>query len=234
MKLKELHEESAVTIKALAAAVKEKFKNYETEYQGDLLIGDYKIDSLEGCPKEVDGTFSVSSNRLTSLKDGPTDVNGDYYCDNNSLKSLEGSPERINGGGFNCAKNWMTTLKGGPSYVRGDFSCERNNLTNFEGFPAKIGGSLYAHSNKFTSLEGIHLQIKSIGYHKAGWSVARFDVNPIISHVLGLLLIDNLSAVALDNKLVADIINKYLKGSRDVIDCQNELMDAGLDEYAQL
>jgi hypothetical protein len=33
---------------------------------------------------------------------------------------------------------------------------------------------------------------------------------------------------------VQQIINKYLVGSRDVIDCQNELMDAGFDEYAQL
>jgi hypothetical protein len=52
--------------------------------------------------------------------------------------------------------------------------------------------------------------------------------------VLGLLLIDNLTQVILDNREVQGIINDYLATSRDVFDCQNELMDAGLDEYAQL
>jgi hypothetical protein len=91
--------------------------------------------------------------------------------------------------------------------------------------------------NKYLkSLEGIHLHIKSIGYNAgtSGRGTINFIRCPIESHVLGLLLIENLKYVTLDNQKVKTIINKYLDGSRDVFECQQELMDAGLDEYAQL
>jgi hypothetical protein len=66
--------------------------------------------------------------------------------------------------------------------------------------------------------------------------------------VLGLLLIKNLSSVTfnqyksgseLNKKLdkVNDIINKYLpntRGNDAVFDCQEELIEAGFEEYAQL
>ena len=65
--------------------------------------------------------------------------------------------------------------------------------------------------------------------------------NPIKSHVLGLLKIKGLRSVSLDNKEVADIINKYLFGAtgkdpsiRDIVDCQEELMDNDLEDYALL
>jgi hypothetical protein len=46
--------------------------------------------------------------------------------------------------------------------------------------------------------------------------------------------IKGLTMVYLDNKQVMDILNKYLKGDRDIIRCQSELLDAGLEEYAKL
>jgi hypothetical protein len=164
------------------------------------------LTSLKGAPSEVGGKFSCSNNNLTSLKGAPSEVGGKFYCSDNSLTSLEGSPSKV-GGNFYCSHNNLTSLKGAPSEVGGGFSCANNNLT---------------------SLEGIHLQISSIAH------TGDFSNNPIKSHVLGLLLIDGLQKISLDNTKVEKIINKYLKGSRDVMDCQNELMDAGLDKYAQL
>jgi hypothetical protein len=64
--------------------------------------------------------------------------------------------------------------------------------------------------------------------------VADFGNNPIESHVLGLLQIDNLKSVRLSNKKVEGIVNKYLSGSRDMFECMNELIDMDLEEYAQL
>jgi hypothetical protein len=46
--------------------------------------------------------------------------------------------------------------------------------------------------------------------------------------------IKGLTKVYLDNKQVMGILNKYLKGDRDIIKCQSELLDAGLEEYAKL
>ena len=47
-------------------------------------------------------------------------------------------------------------------------------------------------------------------------------------------MIDGLKFVGLDNEKVENIINKHLKGERDVFACQEELIEAGYEEYAQL
>ena len=52
--------------------------------------------------------------------------------------------------------------------------------------------------------------------------------------LLGLLLIDGLQKVFLDNMKVRVIINKHLKGDRDVFACQEELIEAGFEDFAQL
>jgi hypothetical protein len=48
------------------------------------------------------------------------------------------------------------------------------------------------------------------------------------------LKIDGLTQVLLDNKPVQKIINKYLKGDRDIFACQEVLIEAGFPEFAQL
>jgi hypothetical protein len=60
--------------------------------------------------------------------------------------------------------------------------------------------------------------------------------NPIKSHVLGLLLIKGITEIKLDNKKVEEILNRYLpsNGMMSVLEAQDELIGAGLDEYAQL
>ena len=63
---------------------------------------------------------------------------------------------------------------------------------------------------------------------------ADFEKNPITSCVLGLLLIDGLRGVWFDNGKLEIIMNKHLAGDRDVFACQEELIEAGFDEYAQL
>jgi hypothetical protein len=105
---------------------------------------------------------------------------------------------------------------------------EGYRLDSLEGAPSSIGGNLYCSNNNFTSLHNIHKIIKHIGGH------ADFRYNPITSHVLGLLLIDGLLFVMLGNEKVEDIINKHLEGDRDVFACQEELIEAGYEEFAQL
>ncbi len=145
-----------------------------------------------------------------------------------SVLSVMGKqPEHVNGSFF-CSYNKLTSLKGGPSSVGGNFNCHGNKLTSLEGAPSSVGGNLSCFNNKLTSLHNIHKQIKHIG------GFATFNDNPITSHVLGLLLIDGLQKVFLDNMKVRVIINKHLKGDRDIFACQEELIEAGYEEYAQL
>jgi hypothetical protein len=143
-----------------------------------------------------------------------------------NLTSLEGAPKEV-GGNFFCSFNQLTSLKDAPSKVGGSFSCLYNQLTSLEGAPEEINGAFNCHDNKLTSLKDIHKQIKKID------GIFFANTNPIKSHILGLLLIKGITKVKLDNKEVEDIINKYL-GIGDIFSAQEELIDAGLEEYAKL
>ncbi len=133
-------------------------------------------------------------------------------------------------GNWNYSRNELYTLglENIPSRISGYFYCSVNKLTSLEGAPSSIGGDLDCFSNCLSSLHNIHKQIKHIGGY------ADFRKNPITSCVLGLLLIDGLEKVYLNTNGVEDIINKHLKGDRDVFACQEELIEAGYEEFAQL
>jgi hypothetical protein len=153
---------------------------------------------------------------------------GDFYCSHNKLTSLDGAPSHV-GGDFNCYNNELTSLAGAPSHVDGYFNCASNELTSLEGAPSHVGGAFYCYSNKLTSLKDVHkhvTEIKGIFYAVA---------NPINSHALGLLLIKGVTEVRLDNKRVMEILNSYLgKGRAGMLMAQEELIEAGLEEFAQL
>jgi hypothetical protein len=165
---------------------------------------------------------------LSVMGKQPEHVDGDFYCSDNKLTSLEGAPSSV-GGNFFCSDNKLTSLERAPSSVGGTFFCSDNKLTSLEGAPSSVGGDFFCTANKLTSLHNIHKQIKHIGSEHAD-----FNNNPIKSHVLGLLLIDGLKYVFLDNKKVEEIITKHLLGERDVFACQEELIEAGLEDFAQL
>ncbi len=178
-------------------------------------------------PEHVDGDFYCSDNKLTSLEGAPSSVGGYFVCSRNKLTSLKGGPTSV-GGYFYCSRNKLTSLKGAPTFVGGDFNCPRNNITSLEGAPSSIGGDFSCPGNNITSLHNIHKHIKHIG------SYADFNNNPITSCVLGLLLIDGLTHVYIHHIEVQKIINKHLSGDRDVFACQEELIEAGYEDYAQL
>ena len=121
----------------------------------------------------------------------------------------------------------LITVKTKDKKWTGDFDCSHNELTSLTGAPTSVTGNFYCRGNKLTSLKDVHKQIKSIG------GTFYLIKNPIKSHVLGLLKIKRLKYVELDNKEAEKIINKYLPEG-DIFDCQEELIEAGLDKYAQL
>lgn len=150
-----------------------------------------------------------------------------FACSNNELTDLKGSPKKVLGHFF-ADENQLTSLEGAPPEVGSYFSCEKNQLTSLKGIPSIIDGLLYVNNNKLTSLQGIHKLVKSVR------SEANFFDNPIKSHVLGLLKIKDLRRVGLDNMDVSAIINKHLQGARDIFACQEELEEAGFEEFAKL
>jgi hypothetical protein len=179
-------------------------------WPGDFRCSNNNLTSLVGAPSSVGGYFSCADNKLTSLVGAPSSVSGYFDCSYNKLMSLEGAPSSV-GGYFSCADNQLTSLEGAPSSVGGYFSCSFNNITSLKGIEKilkKMNGTFYAYNN-----------------------------NPLKSHVIGLLLVPGCKEVMLDNDQVQEILNRHLKspfGNKRVIDCQSELLDANLDEWAKL
>ena len=154
---------------------------------------------------------------------------GYFNCVKKQLTSLEGCPTQIDGD-FSCLDNKLTSLEYGPLEIDGFYWCSHNKLTQIDGPTININGYFRCDFNKIQSLHNIHKQILKM---KGGFYATK---NPIKSHVLGLLKIPGLTKVELDNKQVQNILNKYIKNkeSKSLINCQNELIDLDLDEYAQL
>ena len=145
-----------------------------------------------------------------------------------SVLSVMGKQPDHNDRNFICNGKKLTSLEGSPKSVSHSVFCSRNKFSSLDGVPSEIGDNLYFEYNNLTTLHNIHKYIKKIG------NVADFRWNPITSHVLGLLLIDGLKECFLDNTKVEVIINKHLKGERDVFACQEELIENGFEDFAQL
>ena len=202
-----------------------------------LFCANCNLTSLEGAPLKIDGSFECSSNKnLTSLKGAPQEGVENLDCKKCNLHTLEGVPKKINGN-FNCSNNKnLTSLKGMPQEGVANLECSSCKLTSLEGAPKKINGNLICTNNPITSLKDIHKIIEEI---------KNFMIVPssIESNILGVLKIKNLqnfNFFGKDGKYkkneISNIINKYLPNpnASQILDCQNELIEAGFEEYAEL
>ena len=145
------------------------------------------------------------------------------------MKSVADLGIKYEGGDFNCSDTRLTSLKGAPSHADGYFYCSDNRLVSLVGAPSHVDGSFSCSVNKLTSLKDVHKHITEIKgkFYAVG--------NPITSHVLGLLLIKGATRVYLDNKQVEEILNRHLgEGRAGMLMAQEELIEAGLEEFAQL
>jgi len=218
MKLKDLFESTGKSVADLGIDYK----------GGDFYCANNELTSLTGAPSHVGGDFDCSTNELTSLEGAPSRVDGYFNCNHNELASLKGAPSHI-GASFYCRGNKLTSLEGAPSRVDGDFYCSSNKLTSLAGAPSHVGGGFSCSYNELTSLKDVHKHITEIK------GIFYAIESPIESHVLGLLLIKGATEVRLDNERVAEILNRHLgKGRAGMLMAQEELIEAGLEEYAKL
>jgi hypothetical protein len=164
-------------------------------------------------------------NHIKSLKYSPSVVKGDYIFTSNLVESFEYLPKTL--GGLYATHNKIKSIDFIPSHVKGD---------------------IFIAGNDITDLHDIHKKVQYCG----GEMWIRY--NPIKSNILGLLLIDGLKKLDLsetedlqrtprDNaefNRACYIISKYLKDKtfsspkQRMIACQNEMIDKGLEDYAQL
>ena len=197
-------------------------------------ISGFKIGANNVIDVEDDATFRNLNRTELPSKVQFGSVGGDFIVSSCGLAKLRGCPKEVGtsefGGNFLCNHNELTDLEGGPEVVNGYYSASGNDkLESIKGVAKRINGSLLlSNLPKLTSLEGIQDMIEHIGNE--------FDASgtPLASHVVGLMLIDGLESVKLQNKDIEKILNKHLKAGRNPYDCQEELIDAGFDAFAQL
>ena len=194
------------------------------------------LDTLEGAPHIIKGIFNCSGNKnLTSFKGISQDGITSIMCVNSGLTSLEGlsnikSPFKLN----IIGNTNLTSLEGLANSNVSILYCQECSLTSLEGAP-NILKRLECDDNPIVSLKGIHKIIEEIN------GIGLFP-DSIESNILGLLKIKNLKKIQFANKgilkkdEISEIINKYLPNPSpsQIIDCQNELIDAGFEEYAEL
>ena len=211
---------------------------FENEEDGTLIGKKINGRIVEPNMEKWNGNFVCECDTidftLTTLKGCPQKITGFFDCSYNNLKSLEYGPEYV-GENFKCVSWNLTSLRGAPENIDGDFLCNQNKkLTSIEFCPKYIKGCCKLHHCSITSLHNIHLYIKSTQRLYVGG-------NKISSHMLGLLLIKELTFVGcfptdIMNEPI-QIINKYLEqpvSKQRMFDCQEELIQAGFKEYAQL
>lgn len=188
----------------------------------------------------IRGNFDASMLGIKTLKGWfPHEVEASCNLSGNALTSLEGGP-KIVGGKFDVSGNHLTSFKGSPKIV-GSYAAIGNKLSSFEGITPQISNVLDVRNNEFESLKDIHKHVKRLDGFIA------LSGNPIKSHVLGLLLIKDLTGISVSRKEApwGLIVNKYLtagatktgygnNNSDNLIDCQHELIEAGYEELAQL
>lgn len=185
-----------------------------------------KVKSLFESSGKTVGSLVVD--RLPVTKDGKPRARwkGNFDCQSEGITSLEGSPIEIEDDFF-CYDNQLTGLKGGPKVVGGAYYAGQNMLTSLEGAPESVGSYFDVTKNPtLKSISGIHNAVKEIGL--AFWC-------DDVTHVLGLCLIKRLTRVTHGNKKVDEILNRHLgQGRAGLCDAHEELVDAGLEEYAKL
>ncbi len=122
--------------------------------------------------------------------------------------------------------------------VHGSFDVSYNSLRSFDNFPTWINKEIDASHNQIRSLVGIHKIVTNA-------SEINLRGNPIEEGGIGLLLINNLQKVwfarfgEIENNdpahLAFFIITKHLgQGKKNLLACQEELIEAELDRFAIL
>jgi hypothetical protein len=102
--------------------------------QGDFLIPEMNLISLQGAPQTVKGKFDCSNNLLTTLEHDAPYACADLYCSHNKLTDLKYAPKSVNT--ITCDNNLLTNLSTCPAAI--DVFAAYNPFKNFRNTPDHI------------------------------------------------------------------------------------------------
>lgn len=188
---------------------------YVVDVVGEVQLGSFHNTKLPVKFGTIDGDFIINGCGLTTLENCPNIVKGRFACHHNKA---------------------LKSAVGGPEYVYGSADFENCPLTSIAGLPREVHGDLDLSGTKITSFAGIHKIIKLID---GRLHLGRTGLK-ITDSIAGLILIRKLTSVESDFGYphpitsALSILNKHLEGDRSGVDCQIEMQDAGLSNFAKL
>jgi hypothetical protein len=164
--------------------------------------------------------------------------NGEFRIHADKLQTLEGCPRQV-AGDFILKCDSLKTLEGGPRVVAGVYRADCLGLTSLKGMARVIDEDALVYSESLTSCSGIHKDLKLVHGGKFAFP------DKVSSSILGFLMINKLMevravsisggrSVKFPSHRAATIVTRHLQGDRDVLECQEELITAGLKEFAKL
>ncbi len=111
---------------------------------------------------------------------------------------------------------------------------EVENITenDFSKLPKEVNGDVSIQGDKLESLHDLQKHLTGVNGYLNIFGPLKSSILPIlqIKHLKGFVL--NIDDKKTSDKL-EEILKKYLPNG-DILDCQDELIDAGLEEYAKL
>jgi hypothetical protein len=200
------------------------------EWLRENSIYDYRINDDLTVDIRGDLIFNFSQIKRIPFQFGI--VSGKYVCAHRLL-TLEGSPRRVEGDLSISHISELTSLKGAPEYVGRDLifgNCHR--VKSLVGAPKEIGGDFtISNASSLESLAGFPAKMSG------DFSFTIPDNGmPLLEllHTRGLVFAF-LAGSHPKLKLLREIINDALAepyGNKRIIECQNKLIDAGLEVFA--
>ena len=259
MKLRNLFEQSEMSVadvgklKGKTILLRGKVRDiWEGEFP--LYLRGQNVTSWYGCPKRINGYLNANNSEFTSWENAP-DFADEVYLNLANFETLEGIIDSKSYTLTNCKAKDLKGLPANVDYLRIYFF---KNLSSFSGLPnvkaelhimgcdslnfpnEPVGITIDGHHNliskceSITNFKDVHKTFKSI---TGGLSI--LECKNVKSHILGFLKIEGLSNIFADKcndnfEKAIEILNRHVKGDKDILNCQNELIDAGLEEYAQV
>lgn len=177
---------------------------------------------------------------IVKLKDGKINIGRALWVqpqlnliDNGKIKI----PLGIIKGNFNITDGSIATFENFPVKITGDCHITTSdNLRSFDGCPEYIEGDFVMNCPSISSLHNLHKHLKHV-------TLINVDTDRIKDSILGLLLIDGFMGIYTIINLpfpVAgpfEILNRHAAkglGKEALFACQQDMIDAGFEEYAQL
>ena len=150
--------------------------------------------------------FFVSSVPITTLENCPEVVERDFVVQTNAL---------------------LTTMKGGPSKVGGNYHISHTSLQTLEHAPLEVGGNFYIGYTNVKDFHNIHkTAFRNI---TLGGSLV---LGPDVRNIVGLAAIPGITHIIIPLRHGKSA--SFNVSHNDVIQFQEQLIDAGFSEKAKL